>query len=59
MGRKQPEDSIQKVQISDVVDAAKLGLSHFLDEVKKDIRNGRMEEEAFVPMSSSAVGAVV
>jgi len=59
MGRKAPEDLIQEVQICDVVNAAQLGPSHFLDEVKKDVRNGRMEEETIIPMSSGTGGAIV
>ena len=56
---KQSEHAIQKFQICHVIDATKLGSAQFLDDVEEDVRNAWMEEEAVIPLSSSAVHTVI
>lgn len=56
---KQSENTIQKFQICHVIDATKLGSAQFLDDVEEDVRNAWMEEEAFIPLSGSAVNTVI
>ena len=57
--REYAVDSIQKFQVCHTFNAAELGPSKCFNDIKKDVSNCWMKEEAVVPMPGSAAGAVI